>query len=298
MKYGKLEDVSDVDFEMLPEDLRNSAVLPGAAAIPDVRLGGTMWNIPAWKGSWFPAGARPADFLRYYSRLFSTIELNATHYRTPEPETVRKWKSETPRGFMFSPKFPQAISHYRRFVNCGTQTDAFLNAIVEFGDQLGPAFIQLPPHFSPGSADALMAYVRALPSDLHLALEFRHPDWFMPDNRAAEEVWSMMRERAVTAVVSDTSGRRDAVHMRLTSPHCIVRFGGNALHPTDYARLSDWLRQLKRWSESGLKSFHLWMHQPESLVTPETCAWFAEEWFRISGNRITAPEPPAQPSLF
>ncbi|MFN8698846.1 MAG: DUF72 domain-containing protein [Flavobacteriales bacterium] len=298
MKYGKLEDISGVDFSLPQEPASNASVLSGVPAQTDIRLGGTMWNVPAWVGNWFPPNTRPAEFLHCYSRIFSTIELNATHYRIPTPETVRKWRSETPSGFMFCPKFPQTVSHYRRFRNCEEPTDQFLTAILEFREQLGPSFIQLPPHFSPSSADDLMAYLHALPADLHVAVEFRHTEWFASGVSAVEAMWDFMAERGITAVISDTAGRRDAVHLRLTSPHTIVRFGGNALHSSDYQRLTDWAERAVQWASHGLLSFHLWMHQPDSVVSPESCVWFAEEWQRLTGMQTHVPARVAQTSLF
>src|SRR5699024_6606524 len=42
----------------------------------------------------------------------------------------------------------------------------------------------------------------------------------------------------------DTAGRRDLLHMLLTSPTAFVRYVG-ANHPSDYSRLEDWIKVIK-----------------------------------------------------
>jgi uncharacterized protein YecE (DUF72 family) len=289
MKYGKLEDISGIDFVLPADHPDNMGVLAGKPFDTDFRLGGTMWNIPSWVGRIYPTSTSKSNYIQAYGNQFSTIELNATHYRIPSKETVRQWYGHTPVNFLFCPKFPQTISHYRRFRDCEAVTDDFLIAISEFRDKLGPAFIQLPPNFSAASSSVLVKYLSGLPTDLKYAIEFRHPQWFT-GGPLVEEVWQLLRELKITAIISDTAGRRDAMHMRLTTPHSIVRFGGNDLHPSDYSRLTHWVERTSVWTSEGLRSFHLWMHQPESVKTPETCMWFASELCRLTGVEIDAPK--------
>jgi uncharacterized protein YecE (DUF72 family) len=46
-----------------------------------------------------------------YFRVFSTVELQSTFYRLPEPETAERWAKEAPEGFIFCLKAWQAITH-------------------------------------------------------------------------------------------------------------------------------------------------------------------------------------------
>ena len=134
----------------------------------------------------------------------------------------------------------------------------------------------------------MIAYLESLPRDMRFALEFRHPSWF-DGNTAAEETWDAMCALGIGSIISDTAGRRDAVHMRLTTPHCLVRFGGNDLDPTDELRLRDWAKRIKVWQNQGLQEFQLWMHQPESIHTPETCQLFARIIKEELGQDLFAP---------
>ncbi|MFZ4784556.1 MAG: DUF72 domain-containing protein [Flavobacteriales bacterium] len=288
MKFGKLDHIQDVSFDLPNDHSVTTQLLSGAPRVSRILMGGTMWNIPQWVGKIYPLKTAKKNFITAYGDQFSTIELNATHYRLPTKETVRTWASSVREDFVFCPKFPQSISHYRRFQHCENITDEFLENILEFGEKLSVSFIQLPPHFSSEKAGQLIAFLTSLPRDMRFALEFRHPSWF-DGNPAAEETWDAMRSLGISSIISDTAGRRDAVHMRLTTPHCIVRFGGNDLDPTDEVRLRDWVKRLKKWQAQGLHEFQLWMHQPESLNTPETCQLFARLVKEELGQDLFAP---------
>ncbi len=298
MKYGKLESVDGLDLSLPPDHVQTKRVLSGSR--PDaleVRVGGTMWNIPAWKGGIYPTKTPQKDFPLWYCRQFGTLELNATHYRIHPPETLRKWAAFADDHFRFCPKFPQLISHFRRFNNCEGLTDEFIEAILALEENLGPAFIQLPPNFAPKSAETLMNYLQKWPRELKLAIEFRHPEWFT-GSAEVEAVWQLMEELKMGAVISDTAGRRDAVHMRCTADFLLLRFGGNNLHPSDTTRLNEWADRLVAWHNGGLREMHLLMHQPDSVSTPETCAIFADALTARMPIHIRVPQPPEQAQLF
>ncbi|MFM2000329.1 MAG: hypothetical protein RL204_2276, partial [Bacteroidota bacterium] len=118
MKYGKLDSIEGVDFTLPKDHKQTKSLLAGMPVDLTILQGGTMWNIPEWVGKIYPLKTPKKDFLREYAKQFSTIELNATHYRTPTKETVLSWVEAVPESFKFCPKFPQSISHYRRFKNC------------------------------------------------------------------------------------------------------------------------------------------------------------------------------------
>lgn len=288
MKFGKLEDITGVDFKLPNDHSVTRQVLTGNPVVPKVLVGGTMWNIPDWIGKIFPEKMPKKELMRAYGSAFGTIELNATHYKIPEVNVVKNWYDVMPDDFLFCPKFPQLISHYRRFNNSDGLTDEFLSAILNLKEKLSFSFIQLPPNFTSQKAADLERYLRSLPSDMKFALEFRHDSWF-DGNSDAESTWTLMKDLGITAVISDTAGRRDAVHMRLTTPHCIVRFGGNEMHETDISRLNDWMDRIELWAKSGLQEFHFWIHQSNSIKTPETALFIQNEMKNRMNIRVKAP---------
>lgn len=305
VKYGKIpEEEQDallpgVNFD-LPPDHGDSALglaqgLVHGAPLPlEVRAGGTMWTIRPWRGSVYPEKAPQRTWPVHYGQAFGTIELNATHYRIHPPERMAEWAAGMPDDFRFCAKFPAIITHYRRFNDCAGPTDDFIAGLDALGHKRGPAFIQLPPHFSPKHADRLLVYLESWPRAFEAAVEFRHPEWFSPTPEYAqvvEEVWSAMREWGIGAVISDTALRRDAVHMRMTAPFLLLRFGGYEGHPSDMRRLEDWCTRIKEWHSAGLRSVDLLVHQPDSVKTPQTCRDFAECVQRELGVRMRVPAP-------
>ena len=274
MKFGKLDNVDHLNFSLdVPH--QDYSFLPNERSGDlEINVGGTVWGVPQWKGVHFPAKAKPSEFLFHYSRLFPCIEFNGSHYRTPPIAQVAKWVEQVPSNFLFCPKFPQSISHWRQFQNCERETDLFIEALFAFGKNLGTTFIQLPPHYSPSKAEPLLRYLEKLPTDVRYSVEMRHPDWFV--GNVLEEYANELKKLKVGLIVCDTAGRRDAVHMRLTSDELVVRFGGNDLQVSDEIRMRQWIQQLKAWEKIGLKKCYFWIHQPESLHTVETMQLFNE----------------------
>ncbi|MFM1772576.1 MAG: hypothetical protein RLZZ71_1718 [Bacteroidota bacterium] len=274
MKFGKLDNVDHLNFSLdVPH--QDYSFLPNERSGDlEIIVGGTVWGVPQWKGVHFPAKAKPSEFLFHYSRLFPCIEFNGSHYRTPPVAQVAKWVEQVPSNFLFCPKFPQSVSHWRQFQNCERETDLFIEALFAFGKNLGTTFIQLPPHYSPSKAEPLLRYLEKLPTDVRYSVEMRHPDWFV--GNVLEEYANELKKLKVGLIVCDTAGRRDAVHMRLTSDELVVRFGGNDLQVSDEIRMRQWIQQLKAWEKIGLKKCYFWIHQPESLHTVETMQLFNE----------------------
>jgi uncharacterized protein YecE (DUF72 family) len=291
MQFGKVNVVDEVRFELPPDHPETIGVLNasrGTDTSLKVWIGGTMWTIPQWVGSCYPAGTKTKQFAEAYGKQFGTIELNATHYRTPTLETVSKWKEGMPDDFLFCPKFPQGISHYRKFVSCEALTDAFLTAVSALGQQLGPCFIQLPPHFGADKAEILSSYLCSLPIDLQVAVEFRHESWFLPTAQV-DAIWEVMQQRQMAAIITDTPGRRDVLHMRLSAPKLILRFGGYFPHASDALRIEQWMDRIQLWQQQGLNEVHVWIHQPESIYTPQSAVQWAKAFSDHLGVRTKAP---------
>ena len=242
-----------------------------------VRTGGTMWTVRSWRGKVYPQKDPMRTWAGHYGKQFGSLEFNATHYRIYAPEKMAAWADEMPDDFIFCPKFPAIISHYRRFGNCEGPTDDFIAGISALGNKLGTAFLQLPPHYAPKHSAKLGAYLKSWPRDLKMAIEFRHPDWFA-GGKDAEAMWTLLSELGIGAVISDTAGRRDALHMRLTTKFLIVRFGGYDGHKSDEERLMLWTKRISELTKNGtpLESFDLLVHTTDSVQTPQTCIKFSE----------------------
>ena len=256
MKFGKLPDISRVNFTLPPDHPQTNDALSQVPkrGEPQVYVGSARWGEKDLVGKIYPPKTPPTDFLTHYSHHFSTIELNTTHYRIPTPELVQQWCEKTEPSFVFCPKAPQLISHQADFGQSLRATDQFLRGLYAFRDQLGIPFLQLPPSFSPQIGKSLFTYLSDWPSDVPLAVEFRHPDWFS-NARIRDRAFDLLEERRISPVITDTAGRRDVIHQRLTTDSVFIRFVGNRLHATDYLRIDTWVRRIERWLKAeGLQN--------------------------------------------
>lgn len=280
MDFGYLPDLSAVDFRLPldhPDTVRQLNLnARDVNLLPTVYIGAPQWTNKAWLGTYYPAAAKDKDLLFYYGQQFNTIELNTTYYRIPDEATITRWRTTVPAGFKFCPKFPQLISHEKQLVGAEDLTAAFCDAIMQLEENLGTCFLQLPPLFGPKSLPILEKYILSLPEALPLAIEFRNPDWFA-DFEAGREAFALLEACRVGTVLTDVAGRRDVLHMRLTTPTSFIRFNGYRLHPSDYTRIDAWVKKLKYWFQEGLQTAYFFVHQSRDENIPPLVHYLTEQ---------------------
>jgi uncharacterized protein YecE (DUF72 family) len=133
----------------------------------------------------------------------------------------------------------------------------------------------------------LQNFIRALPRDFRVCVELRHPDWFGPSVPAA--TFDLFRELGIGTVITDVAGRRDVLHMRLTSPVAFVRFVSNGLHSLDYSRADAWAERLAAWADKGLEEVYFFVHSPEEQTSPEMMAYVIGRFNERLGAGLTVP---------
>jgi len=124
------------------------------ASVTRAHVGASGFSYPTWRGGFYPADAKPADFLRLYAERLPSVELNTTGYRIPAAEQFERWAAATPAGFRFAVKLRWLDERVRLL-----------------GDRLGPVRIVVQSKRD----DRLLE--RFAGSDLPLALDVRHPSW-------------------------------------------------------------------------------------------------------------------------
>ena len=105
-------------------------------------LGTQGFTYPSWVGPFYPAGIPSSAFLQAYATQFTTVELHTTFYGVPRASTIAGWRDRTPAGFQFVAKFPQTITHQKALVHCAEETAAFVGALSQLGDRLGPLLLE------------------------------------------------------------------------------------------------------------------------------------------------------------
>jgi uncharacterized protein YecE (DUF72 family) len=295
MEFGRVkpEELFEVDFSLPPDPELTIKTL--AASKNDkplqVHVGCAKWGRKEWLGKIYPPKTKEVNFLDEYVKHFDSIELNATFYNTYGPETITKWKEKADQNpnFKFCPKFSQTISHFRRFKNADDITTQYYEGIMAFGDKLGPLFLQVGDNFTPKSLPDLKTYLEKLPKDVPVFLELRHKEWFaVPETR--DNIFNLLHQLNIGAVITDASGRRDVVHMELPTPHAFIRFVGNSLHPTDYTRIDEWVERIIQWHQIGLQSVWFFMHQHDERYSPELADYVIEQLNKKLGLSLHRPQ--------
>lgn len=292
MEFGKLPDISGVDFSLPPEPAANHTVLARVSPDPDLPVfyvGCTGWSMPQWVGKVYPPKTKSTAYLYHYSRQFNTIELNTTHYRIPDFDTVQKWKSESAPDFRFCPKVPQTISHSNDLGLGGPLIPQFCDSVAGLEEKMGRCFLQLPPYFGPDRIKILENFLKAWPAEIPLAVEMRQENWFEA-GEGQDALWDLLEDNGVAAVITDVAGRRDVAHMRLTAPRTMVRFVGNNLHPTDYKRIDQWVARTASWFEEGLEEIFFFTHEPDNILAPDLAVYLCDQLQPVRGLTWRGPQ--------
>lgn len=294
MKFGQVDDPSGIDFTLPKDHPQTKEILKqNKKGLQDISIGCAKWNKTDLKG-FYPRGTK--DELTYYATQFNSIELNATFYHMPTAEQVLTWKDKTPKGFKFYPKITNTISHYRRLKDVTEPTTQYISAITNFGEKLGMVFLQLHDNFKPKDSDRLEKFVHDWPREIPLAVELRNTDWFA-DPDIFDRTCEFFEKYRITNIIVDTAGRRDMLHMRLTTPNAFIRYvGANA--ESDYQRLDDWLARLSTWKKEGLENLYFFVHQNIEKASPLLSAHLIKSMNDAWGTAIHIPVMATdQPSL-
>jgi len=312
MEFGKLPDIEAVDFSLPADDPANQLLWqrleaershprsPAPATEGRLYVGCTQWGRADWVGKLYPKGTKQKEFLASYVNQFNCIELNTLFYSLQPGPVIERWASLAGEGFRFCPKLSESISHKLQLKNAGQETQAFVEALSSFGDRLGTSFLQLPESFGPDRLATLANYLQQLPAGFQLCLELRHKDWFT--GTAGNALWPVLTEKGVGTVITDTAGRRDVLHMRLTAPVVFVRYISNSLHPSNLTRIEEWAHRLKEWMDGGMREIYFIVHNHDEYFAPDIALHAVERFNAICGTSLKPPrlivEPPPPLTLF
>jgi uncharacterized protein YecE (DUF72 family) len=293
MKFGNIADkaLGQVDFSLPPDNSKNAAWLANLISSPQaphIYMGCSVWTDRSFVGKIYPIGTNTQDYLRLYSKQFSSVELNATFYSTPSIDQVKKWKLNVPTGFKFCPKVPRSISHSNKLEDQIRELDGFLNAIHYLEESLGMTFLQLPPDFQPNRIQDLQKLLERVPPAFPWAVEFRHPAWFR-DSVLKQEVIDLLQQQKMAAVMSDVAGRRDVLHQTLTTNCVFIRFRGYIQETNNYIRLNAWLERIKQWCEQGLNQVYFILHETEKAFCIDLALYLAKAFNQQMGLQVPVP---------
>jgi uncharacterized protein YecE (DUF72 family) len=188
------------------------AAEPAAEAPAEVRMFGTElgirvgiggWTFEPWRDNFYPPKLSHARELAFASRQLSAIEVNGTYYSTFKPDTFRKWRDETPAGFVFSLKANRFATNRKLLASAGESIGRFIGSgIEELGDKLGPIVWQFMPTkvFDPEDFAGFLALLPAKAGSRRLrhVMDVRHPSFMAP------EYLALARKHGVATVFTDS----------------------------------------------------------------------------------------------
>lgn len=289
MEFGKVADPGLIDFSLPADDKETGKLLKAHKSKQPlaVYIGCAKWNRTDLKG-FYPRGTK--DELVYYASQFNSIELNATFYKMPDLKQVETWKDKVPEGFKFFPKLTNTISHFKRLNDVQEPVEAFCNAISGFQEKLGMAFLQLHDKFKPKDFDKLRKVLEDFPKGIPLAVEVRNEEWFSGTDQG-NALYELLQRLDMANIIVDTAGRRDMLHMRLTSPVAFIRYVG-ANHPTDVERLDEWVSRIRKWQQEGLQQLYFFVHQNVEEASPLLATHFIEALNKACHLSLKVPTKP------
>ncbi len=210
-----------------------------------VHIGTSGWHYPHWRGVFYPEDLPAAQWLPFYARHFSCVEINNSFYRLPERETFDHWRTQTPPGFAFAVKAPQGITHRKKLKVCTDTLQRFLEHAAVLEEKLAVILFQLPPRWR-CNPQRLEDFLRWLPAGLRYTFEFRDPSWHDPAVYALLETYGaafcLFELGDFRAPLTVTT---DFVYVRLHGP------AGPYAGSYSAARLRTWGERLRGWQRQG-----------------------------------------------
>src|SRR6202045_4614448 len=228
-----------------------------------IRVGIGGWVSPPWRGAFYPAGLPQAQELHYASRHLTAIEINGTFYNSGRPDSFRKWRDETPEGFVFSLKGPRFVTHRTELAAASGGLDLFFSrGGLELGDKRGAILWQFAPTKQFDEAD-FAGFLELLPKNagnrkIRHVIEARHTSFAAP---ACADL--LPRHGVALAMVDDAkSPGFDAV----TADFRYLRLRRCAEdEPTGYPpeQLDEWAERLPGWAAEGTDCFLYFINGPK-----------------------------------
>ncbi|MBR0719322.1 DUF72 domain-containing protein [Bradyrhizobium liaoningense] len=227
-----------------------------------VLIGTSGWHYDSWRGPFFPKGLLLKHQLQYYTSQFETTELNGVFYRTPTRETVKSWREQTGKDFVFAWKASKFITHWKRLSDRSVNSLKLLEERISLlGDKGGPILFQLPPQFE-ANADRLASFFKLLSDKRRYSFEFRHQSWYQP------RILRMLSDENISLCLSD---HHDApAPWKRTADFVYVRgHGPSGRYHGHYSpvTLAEWARRIKSWNRQGC-DVHIYFDNDQKSAAP------------------------------
>jgi uncharacterized protein YecE (DUF72 family) len=215
-----------------------------------IYIGTSGWQYGHWKGVFYPPDLKYSEWLSYYCKHFSTLEINVTFYRDVRISTFKKWYALTPDDFLFSLKLSRQITHFKRLRVDKELIDKFLEKSASLKDKLGILLIQLPPGLK-FEENLVKDFLSMLDKKYKYTIEVRNKT-FINDN-----FFNILKENNIALCIAD-SAKRYPYYETVTADFVYIRLhGSQILYASEYTEkeLAEWAHKIKSWNKTTFVYF-------------------------------------------
>ncbi|HSB65999.1 MAG TPA: DUF72 domain-containing protein [Anaerolineales bacterium] len=205
-----------------------------SSARPHFFIGTSGWTYDHWKGSFYPESLPKSHWFDYYASHFSSVEINATFYRTFKDQTYQKWKERSPQEFGYVLKAPRLITHRKFLLDVDELVKVFYQSCTLLEDKFELILLQVAPQ-TPYDPERLSKALLAFPDPGKVAVEFRHPEWY------SQETLDMLQSIGTT--ICNVDSPRQKITSLLTSNKAYLRLHGRK-HWYSYNYSEDELKEI------------------------------------------------------
>jgi uncharacterized protein YecE (DUF72 family) len=164
-----------------------------------IYIGVGGWVYPEWRDNFYPKGLSQKRELEYASSQLTAIEINGTYYGSQKPESFRKWRAETPEGFVFAVKGPRFATNRRVLAESGDSIERFFaSGVTELKEKLGPVNWQFmaTKKFDPADFES---FLKLLPKKMN-GIAIRHAVEVRHDSFKDKSFVALCRKHSVAIV--------------------------------------------------------------------------------------------------
>ena len=149
----------------------------------DIRVGTSGWHYGHWKKRFYPEDLPKSKWFEFYAEDFDTVEINNTFYQLPKEISVKRWREQAPKNFIYTVKANRYITHIKKLKDTAEEVERFFERAHLLKEKLGPILYQLPPSMHK-DLERLEAFIKLLPKKSPAVFEFRHESWYTQDTCA------------------------------------------------------------------------------------------------------------------
>lgn len=212
-------------------------------------IGTSGFSYDHWVGAYYPPELHHRERLAFYSRDFSTVEINATFYRLQSAATFRHWQEATPTGFRFAIKGSRYVTHIKRLRDSRQAIQRFFTPSKDLGKKLAITLWQTPPNLACDLSlldEFLSMLTEVAPRGVRQVFEFRGENWL------TAKTYAVLDSHGCGVVIAD-SDRYPTAGDTVCGDFVYLRFHGRTANGYNYREsdLKVWAEKIKRWMVEG-----------------------------------------------